>query len=78
MKKRKYQKKRSSSWPPKGAYPLPDGNHSLDSETIIDGTRIKITGILKAEPDMEALARAVADTAERLAGDESDRVPRGD
>ncbi len=50
---------------PKRGYPLPDGNYGPDSETIVDGTKIKITGILRAEPDLEALARAITTTAER-------------
>jgi len=66
----KRQKKRSSSWPPKGAYPLPDGNYGLDSESIINGTRIKITGVLRAEPDLKALAKAFVELAERKAEQE--------
>jgi hypothetical protein len=50
------KRRRPRQWPPKGSYPHPDGGHI--TPTTGSG-RIRITGHLKAEPDLKRLAEAI-------------------
>ena len=47
------RRKRLRQWPPKGSYPHPAGGYITPTTR---GGRIRVTGHLKAEPDLKRLA----------------------
>ena len=50
---------------PKGAVPLPGGGYALTtSSRDANGRTIRITGIVREEPDLESLAKAMIQLAE--------------
>ena len=54
------KRKPARRWPPKGAYPLPGGGYAQDQDHINkDGQQIHLRYHLKAEPDLERLARVL-------------------
>ncbi len=57
---------------PKGAYSLPDGNFAVDQDiaTTASGRAMRLTYVVKAEPDMKPLARALLQMAKKQLADE--------
>ena len=55
----KKKKRETPAWPPKGAYPLPNGNYMHEHASIIKGRKTRIAVELKAEPDLEQLTKAL-------------------
>ncbi len=69
------KRRHARSWPPKGAYRLPDGSHGHDHVGKPDkhSRRIRITAKLNKDIDTKKLARAIVALAEQLIREKRER-----
>jgi hypothetical protein len=59
---------------PKGAYRLPTGQHVVVTHHTIKSKRYRVTGVHKAQPNVELLARTLLEMIESELDNDSDQA----